>query len=436
MSVIKEIKAREIIDSRGNPTIEADVILASGEVGRAAVPSGASTGSREAVELRDQDAKRYAGKGVTQAVNFVRQELNKALVGFEVTLQQEIDDLLINLDGTENKMKFGANALLAVSLACAKAGALNRKEPLYQYLGGGLDYVLPVPMMNIINGGAHADNNIDFQEFMIIPVGAPSFSDALRAGVEVFHHLKSLLQANKFNTNVGDEGGFAPDLPSQEAAVEFILEAIAKAGYQPGKEIALGLDVASNELFDNGNYRLAGENRILTCDEFVEYLARFAERYPVISIEDGLAEDDWDGWKKLTTRLGNKVQLVGDDLFVTNTRLLDRGIKQEIANAILIKPNQIGTLSETLAAIHMAKEAGYATVISHRSGETEDTTIADIAVGTNAGQIKTGSLCRTDRVAKYNQLLRIEEQLGRHGKYAGWDVFAHLGLSMKSKVAS
>lgn len=434
MSGIKEIKAREILDSRGNPTVEAEVVLATGEIGCASVPSGASTGSREAVELRDKDAKRYMGRGVLHAVNFVRNELNKALHGFDVTKQQEIDDLLIALDGTENKEKYGANALLAVSLATAKAAALSRKQPLYQYLGGQSDYVLPVPMMNIINGGAHADNNIDFQEFMILPVGAPSFSDALRAGTEVFHHLKALLKAKKYNTNVGDEGGFAPDLPDQEAAVEFILEAISKAGYMPGKDICLGFDVASNELFDKGNYRLAGENRTLTCDEFIEYLAKFTERYPVISIEDGLAEDDWDGWKKLTARLGKKVQLVGDDLFVTNTKLLDRGITQQIANAILIKPNQIGTLSQTLAAIQTAKLAGYATVISHRSGETEDTTIADIAVATNAGQIKTGSLCRTDRVAKYNQLLRIEEQLGRHGKYAGWNAFSRLDMNSIAKV--
>lgn len=436
MSVIKEIKAREILDSRGNPTVEADVLLDSGEVGRAAVPSGASTGSREAVERRDQDKQKYLGKGVLQAVNFIRHDLNKALHGFDVTKQREIDDRLISLDGTENKSRFGANALLAVSLATAKAAALSRKQPLYQYIGNRSEYLLPVPMMNIINGGAHADNNIDFQEFMILPVGAATFSDALRAGTEVFHHLKSLLKAKNYNTNVGDEGGFAPDLPNQEAAVEFILEAISKAGYQPGKDISLGFDVASNELFDKGNYRLAGENRLLSCDEFIDYLASFVKRYPVISIEDGLAEDDWEGWQKLTTRLGKKVQLVGDDLFVTNTRILEKGIHQKVANAILIKPNQIGTLSETLAAIQLAKNAKYATVISHRSGETEDTTIADLAVGTNAGQIKTGSLCRTDRVAKYNQLLRIEEQLGAQGKYAGWSVFAELELPSSLKVAS
>lgn len=430
MSVIKEVKAREILDSRGNPTVEAEVILNTGEIGCASVPSGASTGSREAVERRDKDMKRYMGKGVMQAVNFVRHELNKALHGVKIVNQKEIDDLLIYLDGTENKEKFGANALLAVSLAAAKAAAASRKEPLYQYMGKKTDYVLPVPMMNIINGGAHADNNIDFQEFMILPIGAPTFSDALRAGTEVFHHLKSLLKAKNYNTNVGDEGGFAPDLPDQEAAVEFILEAISKAGYQPGKDICLGFDVASNELIDKGNYRLAGENRVLTCDEFIEYLAKFVERYPVVSIEDGMAEDDWEGWRKLTARLGKKVQLVGDDLFVTNTKILEKGIAQNIANAILIKPNQIGTLSETLAAIQAAKNASYATIISHRSGETEDTSIADIAVGTNAGQIKTGSLCRTDRVAKYNQLLRIEEQLGSHGKYAGWNVFSWLEKSI------
>jgi enolase len=436
MSIIKEIKAREILDSRGNPTVEADVILDSGVIGTASVPSGASTGSREAVELRDKDNKRYMGKGVLHAVNHVKNEINKALNGKDPLNQREIDELLISLDSTENKERFGANALLAVSLATAKAAAASKHEPLYQYLGGKSDYILPVPMMNIINGGAHADNNIDFQEFMILPVGASTFSDGLRAGTEVFHHLKTLLKTKKYNTNVGDEGGFAPDLPNQEAAVELILDAISKAGYLPGKDICLGFDVASNELYDNGNYRLAGENRTLSCDEFIEYLAKFVERYPIISIEDGMAEDDWEGWKKLTMRLGKNVQLVGDDLFVTNTKLLEKGINQKIANAILIKPNQIGTLTETLAAIQTAKNASYATIISHRSGETEDATIADIAVGTNAGQIKTGSLCRTDRVAKYNQLLRIEEQLGRHGKYAGWDVFSRLELKSIAKVVS
>lgn len=436
MSQIKEIKAREIIDSRGNPTVEAEVILSSGEIGRAAVPSGASTGSREALEKRDQDNKRYLGKGVTQAVSFIRNDLSKALHGFEVTKQAEIDAAMLALDGTENKEKFGANALLAVSLAVAKAGALARKQPLYQYLStqSTSNYLLPVPMMNIINGGAHADNNLDFQEFMILPIGAPSFSEALRAGVEVFHHLRQQLKSKKYNTNVGDEGGFAPDLPNQEAAVELILEAITRAGYHAGKDICLGLDVASNELYRDGRYHLSGENRILSADEFVDYLASFAERYPIITIEDGMAEDDWNGWSQLTKRLGHRIQLVGDDLFVTNTKLLQKGISEHVANAILIKPNQIGTLTETMAAIQLAKNANYNTVISHRSGETEDTTIADIAVATNAGQIKTGSLCRTDRVAKYNQLLRIEEQLGSHGKYAGANVFSQFNWKSPMQV--
>lgn len=431
MTLIQSIHAREILDSRGNPTVEADVTLSTGEMGSAAVPSGASTGSREAMELRDQDAKRYMGKGVLKAVNFINQDLARALKGFDATRQQEVDDAMLALDGTENKEKLGANALLAVSLAVAKAAALSKKQPLYQYLAKQSTYLLPVPMMNIINGGAHADNNLDFQEFMILPVGLPTFSEALRAGTEVFHHLKQLLKAKKYNTNVGDEGGFAPDLPNQEAACELILEAITRAGYRPQQDICLGLDVASNELFRDGKYHLAGENRILSADEFVDYLAHFVDKYPIISIEDGMAEDDWSGWKKLTDKLGQRVQLVGDDLFVTNTQLLQRGINEHIANAILIKPNQIGTLTETLAAIQMAKNAGFNTVISHRSGETEDTTIADIAVATNAGQIKTGSLCRTDRVAKYNQLLRIEEQLGSKGKYAGRDVFDALNLSVE-----
>ncbi|VVC76192.1 Enolase [Aquicella siphonis] len=433
MSQIREIRAREILDSRGNPTVEADVILTSGKMARAAVPSGASTGSREALELRDKDRHRYLGKGVQLAVAFIRNDLCAALKGFDVTRQQEIDDAMLELDGTENKEKFGANALLAVSLAVAKAAAESRGEPLYQYLGARTEYQLPVPMMNIINGGAHADNNLDFQEFMILPVGAPLFSDALRAGVEVFHHLKQILKSRKYNTNVGDEGGFAPDLPHQEAAVELILEAIERAGYQSGKDIFLGLDVASNELYRDGQYHLTGENRILSPDEFIEYLGRFVDQYPVISIEDGMAENDWEGWRKLTRRLGDRAQLVGDDLFVTNTRLLQQGIDQHAANAILIKPNQIGTLTETLAAIQMAKNAKYNTVISHRSGETEDTTISDLAVATNAGQIKTGSLCRTDRVAKYNQLLRIEEMLGNHGQYAGMRVFSRLDLRSKSR---
>lgn len=434
MAQIKEIKAREILDSRGNPTIEVDVILSSGEIGRAAVPSGASTGSREAIEKRDNDAKRYLGKGVMNAVSYVRNDLSKALQGFDVTHQQEIDDIMLTLDGTANKEKFGANALLAVSLAVAKAAAKSRNEPFYQYLGHHDNYLLPVPMMNIINGGAHADNNLDFQEFMIIPLGASTFSEALRAGTEVFHYLKQLLKSKKYNTNVGDEGGFAPDLPNQEAAVELILEAITRAGYHTQTDICLGLDVASNELFRDGKYHLGGEKRSLTAEEFIEYLARFVEQYPIISIEDGMAEDDWDGWQKLTKKLGQHVQLVGDDLFVTNTALLQKGIAQHVANAILIKPNQIGTLTETLAAIQLAKSAQYNIVISHRSGETEDTTIADLAVATNAGQIKTGSLSRTDRVAKYNQLLRIEEKLGSKGKYAGKSVFAKFNSKTSMRV--
>lgn len=431
MPQIKEIKAREILDSRGNPTVEAEVILTTGESGRASVPSGASTGSREALEKRDQDSRYYLGKGVKQAVLNIRHDLAKALIGFDVSRQQEIDDTLLALDGTANKERYGANALLAISLAVAKAAALSRNEPLYRYLGAHANYLLPVPMMNIINGGAHADNNMDFQEFMILPIGAATFSDALRAGAEVFQHLKQLLKAKKYNTNVGDEGGFAPDLPNHEAAVELILEAIQRAGYKAAKDIAVGLDVASTEFYRDGKYHLEGEKRILTADEFIEYLAHFVERYPIISIEDGMAENDWEGWAKLTKRLGQRVQLVGDDLFVTNTAILQKGITQHIANAILIKPNQIGTLSETLAAIQLAKSAHYNTVISHRSGETEDTTIADLAVATNAGQIKTGSLCRTDRVAKYNQLLRIEEELGHQGKYAGQSAFSRLNLDAR-----
>jgi enolase len=435
MPQIKQIKAREILDSRGNPTVEADVILNTGDIGRASVPSGASTGSREALELRDKDTKRYLGKGVIKAVSFIREDLSRALTGFEVSQQREIDDAMLVLDGTANKEKYGANAILAVSLATAKAAALSRNEPLYQYMSGGQSqYMLPLPMMNIINGGVHADNNLDFQEFMILPVGAPTFSEALRCGTEVFHSLKTLLKTKGYNTNVGDEGGFAPDLPSQEAAVELILEAITRAGYQPQKDICLGFDIASNELYRDGKYHLAGEKRILSAEEFIEYLTRYVDQYPIISIEDAMAEDDWDGWKQLTRHLGKRVQLVGDDLFVTNTVLLQRGIAEHAANAILIKPNQIGTLTETLAAIQLAKDSHFNTVISHRSGETEDTIIADIAVATNAGQIKTGSLCRTDRVAKYNQLLRIEEQLGSKGKYAGQQVFSNLNLKKIAKV--
>jgi enolase len=419
MSQIKAIHAREVLDSRGNPTVEAEVVLTSGVSAHASVPSGASTGSREALEMRDKDDRRYLGKGVQKAVQHIRQDINKVLHGMDIYDQRAIDMAMIKADGTDNKATFGANAILAVSFAAAKAAAASKHEPLYHYLGKHKQYLLPVPMMNIINGGAHADNNLDFQEFMILPVGLPTFSDALRAGTEVFHHLKQLLKKHNYNTNVGDEGGFAPDLPDQSAAVELILEAIVKAGYVPRKDIFIGLDVASNEFYRDGKYHLAGEKRTLSVDEFIDYLAKFVDQYPVISIEDGMAEDDWAGWIKLTERLGNRIQLVGDDLFVTNTILLQKGIKQHAANAILIKPNQIGTLTETLAAIEMAKQAHYNTVISHRSGETEDTSIADLAVATNAGQIKTGSLCRTDRVAKYNQLLRIEEQLGANCKYAG-----------------
>ncbi len=434
MAQISSIIAREILDSRGNPTVEADVILDSGVMGRAAVPSGASTGSREAIERRDQDPKRYLGKGVRQVVATIETDLAKALHGFDVTRQAEIDATLLALDGTTNKGKLGANATLAVSLAAAKAAAESAKQPLYEYLGGSKAHVLPVPMMNIINGGAHADNNIDFQEFMIIPVGAPTFTDALRAGCEVFHHLKQLLKAKGYNTNVGDEGGFAPDLPNQATALEFILEAITKAGYRPKDDIALGLDIASNEFYRDGQYHLSSENQRLSAEQFVAYLTKLVNDFPIISIEDAMAEDDWAGYRVLTDALGKRVQLVGDDLFVTNTQLLQRGIDEKIANAILIKPNQIGTLTETLAAIALAKSAHYNTIISHRSGETEDTTIADIAVATNAGQIKTGSLCRTDRVAKYNQLLRIEAKLGRQAHYPGKQVFAHL-LSETTKVS-
>ncbi len=421
---ITHIHAREILDSRGNPTVEAEVTLANGVIGRAAVPSGASTGSREAVEKRDGDAKRYAGKGVLHAVKSVNEDIANLLKGQAVTEQAEIDAKMIALDGTENKSRLGANAMLAVSLAAAHAAANANKQPLFQYIGGEAAHILPVPMMNIINGGAHADNNLDFQEFMILPVGASSFRDALRAGTEIFHALKKILKTKKYNTNVGDEGGFAPDCPTQEAAVEVILEAITQCGYRAGKDIYLGLDVASTELYRDGQYHLLGEKAPLNAAAFIDRLAAFVTRYPIITIEDGLAEADWAGWKLLTERLGDRVQLVGDDLFVTNTALLSQGIQTNTANAILIKPNQIGTLTETLAAIHMAKEAGYNTIISHRSGETEDTTIADIAVGTNAGQIKTGSLCRTDRVAKYNQLLRIEAMLGSRAQYAGESVFA------------
>ncbi|MDQ7075295.1 MAG: phosphopyruvate hydratase [Gammaproteobacteria bacterium] len=424
MTKIVDIKAREILDSRGNPTIEADVYLASGVMGRAAVPSGASTGVREAIELRDGDENRYLGKGVLTAVANINGEIRTALLGFDVFDQVALDRCMLALDGNENKDRLGANALLAVSLANAHAAALSAGKPLFQHLGGDAAVTLPVPMMNIINGGAHADNSVDLQEFMIVPVGAPSFKEALRYGTEVFHALKKVLSDKGLNTAVGDEGGFAPDLSSNEEAIEVILTAIKAAGYEPGKDIALGLDVASSEFFSDGVYDLASEGRKFTAAEFVDYLAVWVDKYPIITIEDGMDEGDWDGWKLLTEKLGDKVQLVGDDLFVTNTKILQEGIDKKIANSILIKVNQIGTLTETLEAIDMAHKAGYTAVVSHRSGETEDTTIADLAVATNSGQIKTGSLSRSDRVAKYNQLLRIEEILGDRAVYAGAKAFS------------
>ncbi|MEZ5442356.1 MAG: phosphopyruvate hydratase [Lysobacterales bacterium] len=413
------IHAREILDSRGNPTLEAEVRLANGGWGRAAVPSGASTGSHEAVELRDGDTSRYLGKGVRQAVAHVNGEIATALKTSGWDEQAAVDQRMIDLDGTPNKGRLGANALLAVSLATAHAAAAGRGKALWQHLAGDREVVLPVPMMNIINGGAHADNSVDFQEFMILPVGLPNFAEALRAGTEVFHALKSVLKGKGLATAVGDEGGFAPDLPSNEAAVEVILGAIEKAGYRAGRDIWLGLDVASTEFFRDGAYQLESEGRTLSPQQMVDLLADWCGRYPILTIEDGMAEDDWAGWKQLTDRLGQRVQLVGDDLFVTNTQLLQRGIEQGIANSILIKLNQIGTLTETLQAIGMAADAGYTAVVSHRSGETEDTTIADLAAASSATQIKTGSLCRSDRVAKYNQLLRIEEALGSAARYAG-----------------
>ena len=430
MSRIVDVKAREILDSRGNPTIEADVVLESGAVGSACAPSGASTGSREALELRDGDKSRYLGKGVTTAVGNVNSEIRELLLGRDASAQKELDQAMIELDGTENKGRLGANAILAVSLATAKAAAAYQKKPLYEYISDLQDednaYSLPVPMMNIINGGEHADNNVDIQEFMIQPVGASTIAEAIRCGAEVFHALKSVLKKRGLNTAVGDEGGFAPDLPSNEAALEAIVEAISLTGYKLGDEITLALDCAASEFYKDGKYVLAGENRSLSSEQFVDYLAELCGRYPIISIEDGQHENDWDGWKILTDRLGDKVQLVGDDLFVTNTKILKRGIDEKIANSILIKFNQIGSLTETLDAIKMAKDAGYTAVISHRSGETADTTIADLAVATAAGQIKTGSLCRSDRVAKYNRLIRIEEELGR-AAYHGRKEFRFLG---------
>ena len=423
MSKIVDIRGREIIDSRGNPTVEADVLLDSGVAGRAAVPSGASTGTREAVELRDGDKSRYLGKGVTKAVANVNGELRKALLGRDPSKQADLDRVMIELDGTESKSRLGANALLAISLANAHAAARDSKQSLFRYLGGAGPKTLPVPMMNIINGGAHADNSVDIQEFMILPVGAPSLSEALRYGAEIFHTLKKVLHERKLSTAVGDEGGFAPDLPSNEAALETILEAIERAGYKAGKQVFLGLDVASSEFFKNGIYSLESEGRTFSPAQFVDYLDGLVSRYPIITVEDGMGEGDWDGWALLTQRMGKRVQLVGDDLFVTNTKILQEGITKHIANAILIKPNQIGTLTETLAAIDMAADAKYASVVSHRSGETEDSTIADIAVATRATQIKTGSMSRSDRIAKYNQLLRIEAELGGEARYAGVEAF-------------
>jgi len=425
MSNITKIHAREILDSRGNPTLEAEVTLESGAFGRAAVPSGASTGTREALELRDGDKSRYMGKGVTKAVNNVNTEISDALIGMDGQDQTALDNKMIALDGTSTKSRLGANALLAVSLAASHAAANEKKEPLFVHLGSG-KYTMPVPMMNIINGGEHADNSVDLQEFMILPVGAPSFKEALRYGAEVFHTLRSVLHKKGMNTAVGDEGGFAPDLSSNEEAIEVILEAISKAGFTAGKDIYLGLDAASSEFYKNGVYTLGSEGKSFNSQEFTDYLANWVKQYPIITIEDGLDEGDWDGWSYMTKQLGNKVQLVGDDLFVTNTSILKEGIDKHIANSILIKFNQIGTLSETLNAISMAHNAGYTAVISHRSGETEDSTIADLCVATNAGQIKTGSLSRSDRIAKYNQLLRIEEALGNNAVYAGKSAFKHL----------
>ena len=426
MAMITEVYAREILDSRGNPTVEVEVILEDGAVGRAAVPSGASTGVHEAVELRDGDKDRYLGKGVTKAVDNVNDIIAEALIGLEATRQTEIDELLVRLDGTPNKGRLGANAILGVSMAVARAAASSVGLPLYLYLGGVAAKELPVPMMNILNGGEHADNNVDIQEFMIMPVGAKSFSEALRMNAEIYHNLKALLKEKGLSTALGDEGGFAPNLNNNAEAIEVILEAVVKAGYKPEEDIVIALDVASSEMYKDGKYHLEGEGVVKTSDEMVDYLADLCEKYPIISIEDGLAEDDWAGWKLLTKKIGKKVQLVGDDLFVTNEERLVQGINKGVANAILIKVNQIGTLTETFNAIETAKRAGYTCIISHRSGETEDTTLADIAVAVNAGQIKTGAPARTDRVAKYNQLLRIEEDLGKAAKYNGKKVFYNI----------
>jgi len=423
---IKQIIAREILDSRGNPTIEADVILESGVIGSAMVPSGASTGQREALELRDGDKSRYLGKGVLNAISFINTQINECLQGFDISNQEKIDQAMIELDGTESKSKLGANAILSVSLASAHANAKQQNIPLYSSFGKSSALTLPVPMMNIINGGEHANNSVDIQEFMIIPAGAPSFRESLRYGAEVFHHLKAVLEKRGMNTAVGDEGGFAPDLASNEDAIKVILEAIEQAGYEAGKDIFIGIDVASSEFYSNNKYELTSEGKSLSSSEFVDYLENWVNNYPIISIEDGMDENDWDGWDLLTKRIGNRVQLVGDDLFVTNSKILSKGINNNIANSILIKVNQIGTLTETFNAMSIAFNSGYTCVMSHRSGETEDTTIADLAVATSCGQIKTGSLSRSDRLAKYNRLLRIEEQLGDKAIYPGLDAFNHL----------
>jgi enolase len=426
MSIIADVYAREVLDSRGNPTVEVEIILEDGTMGRAIVPSGASTGAHEAVELRDGDKKRYNGKGVLQAVDNVNSIIAPEIVGMDVLGQLDIDSLMLDLDGTPNKSKLGANAILGVSLAAARAAANYLDMPLYQYIGGVNAKEIPVPMMNILNGGKHADNNVDIQEFMIVPTGAPNFREALRMGAEVYQALKKVLSSKQLTTSVGDEGGFAPDLPSNQAAIDVIVEAIKAAGYQPGEDIKIGLDVAASEIYKDGKYDLASENRQLTPDEMVSYYSSLVDKYPIISIEDGMAEDDWEGWKKLTDALGHKIQLVGDDVFVTNTERLAEGIEKGVCNSILIKVNQIGTLTETLDTIEMAKRAGYTCVISHRSGETEDSTIADIAVATNVGQIKSGAPARTDRIAKYNQLMRIEEELDIFAIYRGMGVYYNL----------
>lgn len=425
MSKIKEIKAREIIDSRGNPTVEADVILVSGKMGRAAVPSGASTGALEALEMRDGDDQRYLGKGVSKAVNNVNSKIQPSLLGVDATDQENVDQIMIDLDGTPNKAALGANAILAVSLAVAKAAAADKDLPLYRYLDTGVGMVLPVPMMNIINGGAHAHKGADLQEFMVVPHGVDTFSLAVQCGAEIFHALKSELKSMGLNTAVGDEGGFAPTLKANEQAIEIILKSIELAGYKPGEQVSIGLDCASSEFYKDGKYNLVSENKVYSSDEFIDYLASLIDKYPIITVEDGLAEDDWDGWANLTAAVGNKVQLVGDDLFVTNPEIFAKGIEKGVANSILIKLNQIGSLTETLRAIKMAHDANYTTVISHRSGETEDVTITDLAVATGAGQIKTGSMSRSDRVAKYNNLLRIEEELGDQAIYPGRKAFNH-----------